>query len=87
MYGNLPGLNVEENERVRWYLFALGNQKDLHTVHWHGNTVLDHGARVSSDVPGRWLDRWLERCRLRASGVPWGSHSAARSRISWMSPR
>jgi hypothetical protein len=36
VFGNLAGLQMNEGERVRWYLFALGSEQDLHTAHWHG---------------------------------------------------
>jgi FtsP/CotA-like multicopper oxidase with cupredoxin domain len=55
---------------VRWYLVALGDSADLHTPHWHGNTVLYEGRRTDvvellpasmkvadmrADNPGIWL--------------------------------
>jgi hypothetical protein len=39
-YGNLPGLTMMEGQRVRWHVVALGNQEDLHTAHWHGQTFI-----------------------------------------------
>ncbi len=70
-YGNLPGLEMNEGERVRWYLFGLGSEPDLHTPHWHGLRVLDEGRRQTdtvellpasmkvadmvADDPGDWL--------------------------------
>ena len=27
---------MNQGERVRWYLFGLGSEKDFHTAHWHG---------------------------------------------------
>jgi hypothetical protein len=39
IFGNLPGLVMKKGERVRWYLLGMGNEKDLHTPHWHGKTV------------------------------------------------
>ena len=70
IFGNLRGLEAIESERVRWHLAALGSEVDLHTAHWHGNTVLDHGRRTDvvellpasvvsvdmvADNPGTWL--------------------------------
>ena len=54
IFGNLPGLELNEGERVRWYLFGLGSEKDFHTAHWHGQRVLeDPGMRlVDPDVVG-----------------------------------
>lgn len=71
IYGNLPGLEMNEGERVRWYLFALGSEQDFHTAHWHGLRVLEEGRRrtdvvellpatmkvadMVADNPGAWL--------------------------------
>ncbi len=71
VYGNLPGLDMNEGERVRWYLFALGSETDLHTPHWHGLRVIEEGVRrtdtvellpasmkvadMRADNPGDWL--------------------------------
>ena len=70
IFGNLDGLEMIEGERVRWYLFALGSERDLHTAHWHGLRVRHNGkstdviellpgsmaiADFTADNPGRWL--------------------------------
>jgi FtsP/CotA-like multicopper oxidase with cupredoxin domain len=71
IYGNLPGLEMNEGERVRWYLFGLGSESDLHTPHWHGLRVMEDGVRQTdtiellpgsmkvadmlADNPGNWL--------------------------------
>ncbi len=70
VFGNLPGLVVKKGERVRWYLLAMGNERDLHTPHWHGKTVEYHGRHTDviellpasmtsvdmvADNPGTWL--------------------------------
>jgi FtsP/CotA-like multicopper oxidase with cupredoxin domain len=71
IYGNLPGLEMNEGERVRWYLFGLGSENDQHTAHWHGLRVLEEGRRrtdtvellpgsmkvadMAADNPGQWL--------------------------------
>ncbi|KAM4629444.1 ceruloplasmin isoform 2-T2 [Polymixia lowei] len=39
VYGNLVGLNMELGDKVYWYLMGMGNEVDLHTVHWHGHSV------------------------------------------------
>lgn len=58
------------NETIRWYVMALGDQKDIHGVHFHGATLLQRGSRTDSidlmpgstsaadmvpDVAGRWM--------------------------------
>jgi len=71
IYGNLPGLDMNEGERVRWYLLGLGSENDLHSAHWHGLRVLEDGRRrtdtvellpasmkvadILTDNPGDWL--------------------------------
>lgn len=70
VYGNLPGLVMKEGEKVRWYQLALGTEVDLHTPHWHGNTLTSDGHRVdvlnllpathatvdmAPDNPGVWM--------------------------------
>jgi hypothetical protein len=71
IYGNLPGLEMNEGERVRWYVFALGSERDFHTAHWHGLRVIEDGRRrtdvvellpammkvadMVADNPGSWL--------------------------------
>jgi FtsP/CotA-like multicopper oxidase with cupredoxin domain len=69
-YGNLPGLTMRVGQRVRWYLIGQGTEVDLHTPHWHGNTVTINGMRTDvaellpmsmkiadmvPDNPGTWL--------------------------------
>jgi len=67
--GNLPGLVMNKGEKVRWYVLALGNEVDLHTPHWHGNTATVNGEHTDvlallpatmvtvdmiPDNPGKW---------------------------------
>lgn len=39
IFGNLPGLEVKQGNRVRWHVIGMGNEVDLHTPHWHGEVV------------------------------------------------
>jgi hypothetical protein len=71
VFGNLPGLEMNEGDRTRWYLFALGSEEDFHTAHWHGLRVVEEGRRrtdvvdllpatmkvadMIADNPGTWL--------------------------------
>jgi FtsP/CotA-like multicopper oxidase with cupredoxin domain len=71
VYGNMPVPTINHGQRVRWYVFGLGTEVDLHTPHWHGNTVLTRGgmrsdmldllpgdmmvADMTPDDPGLWL--------------------------------
>uniref|UniRef100_A0A8D2KXT3 ferroxidase n=1 Tax=Varanus komodoensis TaxID=61221 RepID=A0A8D2KXT3_VARKO len=40
IYDNLPGLTMNEGESTNWYLIGMGNEIDLHTVHFHGESFL-----------------------------------------------
>lgn len=70
VFGNQPMLNLRKGERVRWYVMSMGTEVDLHTPHWHGNTVVAMGTRMDvvsllpasmvtadmvPDNPGVWL--------------------------------
>ena len=70
VYGNGPMVTMRRGERVRWYLMGMGTEVDLHTPHWHGNTVTTHGMRtdvanllpasmsvadMQPDATGTWL--------------------------------
>lgn len=70
VFGNLSGLQMNEGERTRWYLFALGSERDFHTAHWHGMRAVEANRRtdviellpasmkvadVVADNPGTWM--------------------------------
>ena len=77
VFGNQPlgaspgeGMTVKAGQHVRWYLMSMGTEVDLHTPHWHGNTVVANGMRTDvvgllpaqmitadmiPDDPGTWL--------------------------------
>ncbi|XP_035290869.1 ferroxidase HEPHL1-like isoform X1 [Anguilla anguilla] len=57
LYCNLQGLTVVQGEKTDWYLLGMGNEVDLHTVHFHGQvfiyrTDLAHRADVYELFPG-----------------------------------
>lgn len=43
IFGNMPMMTMHKGEHVRWYLIGMGNEADIHTAHWHGATVTEHG--------------------------------------------
>ncbi len=71
VYGEGPHVVLKAGQRVRWYLLGMGTEVDLHTPHWHGNTLLTPmGMRMdmaellpgsmlvmnmTPDNPGTWL--------------------------------
>ena len=81
VYGTGPVPEVRAGERVRWYLMAMGTEVDLHTPHWHGNTVTALGMRtdvvsllpagmVTADMTPDAVGTWLLHCHV-------GDHIAA----------
>ncbi|XP_040119486.1 coagulation factor V [Oryx dammah] len=45
MIYNLPGLRMYEQEWVRLHLLNLGGSRDIHVVHFHGQTLLENGTQ------------------------------------------
>jgi hephaestin len=75
VYGNGPVPTMRKGQRVRWYTFTLGTEVDLHTPHWHGNTVTTNGMRTDmiqlmpgmmmiSDMVPDDLGTWLLHCHV-----------------------
>uniref|UniRef100_A0A087YJH5 ferroxidase n=1 Tax=Poecilia formosa TaxID=48698 RepID=A0A087YJH5_POEFO len=78
LYGNLRGLVMKENERVDWYLLGMGNEIDMHTVHFHAETLIYrmdhvHRADVFDLFPGTFQTvemvaanpgTWLLHCHV-----------------------
>jgi manganese oxidase len=70
IFGNLPGLAMKQGEKVRWYLLGMGNEIDVHSPHWHGETVSYENRHTDvvellpgsmktvdmvADNPGTWM--------------------------------
>jgi manganese oxidase len=75
VYGNGPMLTLQKGQRVRWYIFTLGTEVDLHTPHWHGNVVTAMGMRTDMAhlLPGDMMvadmtpddaGTWLFHCHV-----------------------
>jgi hephaestin len=75
VYGNMPRPTMHKGERVRWYVMDLGTETDLHTPHWHGNTVLMTGMRTDmlellpgtmrvADMVPDDVGTWLFHCHV-----------------------
>lgn len=73
--GNLPMLTMKKGERVRWYLFSNSNDDDVHTPHWHGQTVefmhmrmdmvhLEPMMMVTADMIPDNIGTWLFHCHV-----------------------
>lgn len=70
LFGNLPVMEMKSGERVRWYVVTMGDFANMHTPHWHGNTVTRNGQNTDviftapatmltvdmvPDNPGTWM--------------------------------
>lgn len=75
IFANLPGLVMKQGERVRWYLLGMGNERDLHTPHWHGKTLqygnrhtdvieLLPGSMTTADMIADNAGTWLFHCHV-----------------------
>ncbi|KAL2096234.1 hypothetical protein ACEWY4_008382 [Coilia grayii] len=78
VYGTLAGLDMREGDRTVWYLLGLGNEVDMHTVHFHAHTFTyqdthKHRADVFDLFPGtfqtvsmtaRHAGKWLLHCHV-----------------------
>jgi hypothetical protein len=70
IFGNLPGLYMKQGVEVRWHLLGMRNEIDLHSPHWHGETVVEDTRHtdviellpgsmktvdIVADNPGIWM--------------------------------
>ncbi|XP_053467469.1 ferroxidase HEPHL1-like [Ictalurus furcatus] len=75
VYGNLPTLEVCLRCPVSWHLFGIGNDIDLHSIHFYGHTLLNQGHRtdvlsvfpattVTATMVPMTTGKWLFRCQV-----------------------
>ncbi|XP_048120218.1 ceruloplasmin-like [Alosa alosa] len=78
LYGTLLGLDMQEGDKTDWYLLGLGNEVDMHTVHFHAHTFTykeahTHRADVFDLFPGTFqtvsltakhAGTWLLHCHV-----------------------
>lgn len=50
IYCNLNGLDMALGVTTRWYAAAIGNEDDLHTLHWHGNVGMSSDGLHADSV-------------------------------------
>ncbi|XP_054852243.1 hephaestin isoform X2 [Eublepharis macularius] len=51
LYANLPGLTMYQGDQVNWYLLGMGQEVDVHTVHFHAETfIYQRGKSYRADV-------------------------------------
>ena len=65
LYANLPDLDVCLGDKVSWHLIGFGNEVDMHTAYFYGNTFSDNGQMKDtvSLLPGNKAERERERER------------------------
>ncbi|WP_250287592.1 multicopper oxidase domain-containing protein, partial [Frankia sp. CiP1_Cm_nod2] len=75
IFGNEPMITMRKGEHVRWYVMGMGGEQDLHTPHWHGNSVLWSGMRMdtvpllpatmaTADMVPDDVGTWLFHCHV-----------------------
>ncbi|MBN3306769.1 HPHL1 protein, partial [Amia calva] len=75
LFGNLPGITMCVNSRVNWHLFGMGNEIDIHSAHFYGNTVVDRGHRsdvislfpasfATLEINPRNVGKWMLSCQV-----------------------
>ncbi|XP_070094393.1 ceruloplasmin isoform X3 [Equus przewalskii] len=47
-FGSLPGLSMCAEDRVKWYLFGMGNEVDVHAAFFHGQTLTNKNYRIDT---------------------------------------
>ncbi|XP_058484126.1 ferroxidase HEPHL1 isoform X1 [Solea solea] len=75
MFGNLPGIQLCQHRAVAWHLFGMGNEVDIHSAFFHGNTLLDRGHRTdvlslfpatfaTAEMVPKSKGKWLLACQV-----------------------
>uniref|UniRef100_A0A8B9EC93 ferroxidase n=1 Tax=Anser cygnoides TaxID=8845 RepID=A0A8B9EC93_ANSCY len=78
IYNSLLGLTMNEGDTTNWYLIGMGNEVDIHTVHFHAQTFIfktdkDHRGDVYDLFPGTFQTvelvaenpgTWLLHCHV-----------------------
>lgn len=75
VYGNLPTLDICLGRPVTWHLFGIGNDIDLHSIHFYGHTLLSQGHRtdvlsvfpatsVTAQMVPMTAGKWLFGCQV-----------------------
>ena len=85
LFGNLTGLDIHQGETVRWYVLGMGDERDLHTAHWHGETVEWNGrhtdviellpaSMVTVNMAAENVGTWMYHCHV-AEHMKGGMHT------------
>ncbi|KAM4726146.1 ferroxidase HEPHL1 isoform 2-T2 [Anableps anableps] len=74
-FGNLPGIKLCQHRPVALHLFGMGNEVDIHSAFFHGNTLLDRGHRTdtislfpatfaTATMVPKMRGKWLLSCQV-----------------------
>lgn len=70
LFGNFPEPDMCVGESVSWHLFGMGNEIDIHSIYFYGNTFVSRGHRTDVvnlfpatflttemivENPGKWM--------------------------------
>ncbi|XP_043547442.1 hephaestin-like protein 1a isoform X2 [Chiloscyllium plagiosum] len=75
LFGNLPGLNMCRGQSISWHLFSIGNEVDIHSAYFHGQTLINKGHKVdvislfpatfvTVQMISRNVGKWLLSCQV-----------------------
>ncbi|XP_048361787.1 ceruloplasmin isoform X2 [Sphaerodactylus townsendi] len=75
MYGYLPNLTMCAEDKVRWHLFGIGNEADIHSAYFHGQILTEKNHRTDTIhlFPATFVDalmvpknegEWLLSCQV-----------------------
>ncbi|KAM9685805.1 coagulation factor V isoform 1-T1 [Trichechus inunguis] len=71
MIYSLPGLMMYEQEWVRWHLLNMGSSRDIHVVHFHGQTLLENGTQQHQLGVWPLLPGSFKTLEMKASKPGW----------------
>nr|XP_006974825.2 coagulation factor V [Peromyscus maniculatus bairdii] len=71
MIYNLPGLRMYEQEWVRLHLLNMGGSRDIHVVHFHGQTLLDNSTKQHQLGVWPLLPGSFKTLEMKASKPGW----------------
>ncbi|XP_054838240.1 ceruloplasmin isoform X2 [Eublepharis macularius] len=75
MYGYLPNLTMCAEQKVKWHLLGMGNEVDIHSAYFHGQTLTErkHRKDTINLFPATFVDalmvakntgEWLLSCQV-----------------------
>lgn len=84
LFGNFPEPEMCVGESVSWHLFGMGNEIDIHSIYFYGNTFVSRGHRTDVvnlfpatfltaemivESPGKWMITCQVSDHLQGEGL------------------